>query len=1390
MTDTYPLGGVPPLSAREGEALTFKVTTGLGTGVTFTKLAMPSPKGKTSIDEKTGVFTYTPASEDRDEFAVWIRARKGAKNEKQQVFITPQPRLPSEFNVIEHVSSQPPEPASRLYTTVAEQDAGEFIFNPTGVGDKPVMTKKVTASGVTLIIERNEDEGSLYNRLTRVGDGKAEKGGRADLKELTLCADEIVIRCELKVPGTDVNIFARRLRFEGSGEDIGRIDTSPLAITASSDKDEGMDGQKAGDVRLYVLDLDTPGNANRIIANGGNGQAARLGKPGEDGDEVKKWDGKIRVENKDFDFAQELRELPGKGFPETPVAVSVWQEIPLQDRKKKTEKRFDQGRFPTNGKNPEVLPGRPGRGGDGGSITTQFKDQLANRVKQDAGVAGKMAADIPAAKQGKPVESLMLKFVYRMDIRGATVASFGPYDSRETTPPKEAKAPPAKTPNPNPGKFNALTGKSFWVHPTTVRALISYANDAMLAGHSKTARELLAIYLEAVKDAANKGDLVWPVLHNELAALVQRIDGPYDYFGNPAGWVPMLSFQANHQLYVNELESAIRVMFMAYWIENNQKKRKAQTDAITKVMGKMREESKRALESYEAAKKKIGYLDGQLAKIRGKLETRRKDLLGTHDRLLRETRDNMKLEYIIRASAKILGGVMQLIPVGQPVLGAFGKTAVVLGDIDLEKPANSLGGVAGAFSQVGSDVIAPKFSALFTSMKSAKEEEEKKPDQKKENFNKELEKKELEAKVKTHMEEQKKAKDTIVDAFSAFAVPEEDVQERLKKVLAQCPDYKETAAEIEKLNKEKTAFTQDLLAAVQAIDVATTTILNNQIALIELRSQLGNTLEKLNLEALQYVRGMGQRARDRLLLYQYYLVKSYHYLMLDELPSIDFRAQKMFDAFVNMVEPISKKKVNLMEDSEDGTLTADQFKLLRPVFDDQLREITRQIIDWFQKHQARSTGSELLPLTEKQLETLNGPAQSVEIDLLWLLDRQREDIRITKIELSSINLAEPLPDAAKNLSLEYLHDGLSRVRRGGKLFLFRSGEYRVAGTEGNKNQGADVSDKIAWRTDVKYNPKPKTNEEKLTWQESKLDPEAESLIRYLIGADDKGQSSMLSFRPSAWTRLTVSRSGNYSGGIDNLTLNVNYVYYGVKRDLSTVVVKVADDAKPLIHCDTLDLNKRGDSQGTFVRTFDKNLTDSVTLRAPARYGQRALLGWKNGDKFVDPSKSDPSLTLELGKSPSFLVEAVFAPTQFVPVNDKDEQWPACPVGWSFDDWVFVNRSSKALTIDRIRLNGEPAEGYTPAVNEPQGTNYVKLSFEKLALQPGESAKVSVCINPEARGALGTEHVGFMWQDGYGVYFDAGGQMNGLRKWKDNRATDVPEAFDLDRENRTIAFARP
>jgi hypothetical protein len=1396
--DSFSLGNIPPLTAWEGETLSFNVKTSLGDRTRFTKRATPSPKGKMSIDEKTGAFTYAPAAEDRDEFAVWIWARKGAKHEKQKVFITPHPRLPSEFNVIEHVSAQPPDPASRFYMTFTEQDAGEFRFNQVTEdpnepsGKQTVMTKKIEVSGVKLVIEQGgEDKASLYHRLKE----------RTNLKELTLCADEVVIRCPLKVPGTDVTIWARTLRFEDAGNVNGQIDTSPLPIRTRSTKDIGLDGQKAGDVRLFVRNLVTPGNALRIVANGSAGQDARLGIPGAHGADKTPWNGKITVKpwtgigETDLDFTPELQQA-SEGW--TCIGADI-------SRDGKHEFSTGKAEGPGNGEDPKVYPGRPGQGGDGGSITTIFDTRMATVARQKRGEMGDMAKDIPAARQGEPIAAQWVRAMYEARLGGVTKTGvkwnvrWGYSPAKQG---KEGKAFPSDKPAAKAGLVHSPDrgGDGFWVHPATVRAVIPYASDAALTGHAEVAREILGAHLEGVKKveefyAKNKNyktDVMWSALRAELEAPLQRLDSPYDYFGNPAGWVPMLSFQANYTLYENELESALRAMFLAYWVENKQARTAKAAKVREEALKRLRQETEDALKSYGTALDKVAYLDGEITGITLELGRLQTDLENRVRDMKRQAEDNLKVEHFWRSAAKILGGVMQLIPVGQPVLGAFGKTFTALGDIDVDNPSGSLGDLAGAWKKVGTEKIAPKFSKLFAGLTDPKEKKEK--DEKDADFDKALAKKELAEKVSAHMKEQKEAKETVLGAFSGFAVSEDEVNERLKKVQSECPAYKDLVTKVEDLNKRKKAFAEEMFAAMQAIDAASATIINSQLAIYEVRTALDKTLQNLNLEALQYVRGMGQRARDRLLLYQYYLLKSYHYLMLDKLPVIDFRAQKIFDAFTKvLVEQPSggKAETNLLDVSDDGMLNERQFKALKAVFDDQLRDIAQSIVVWYQGNTARTTGTFLLELTREELETLNGTSRRVEIDLLWHLNLRREDIRLTKIVIKSVKLAEPLPSSAVTLSLEYLHDGLTRVRRDGRLYLFRTGDFRAAA------KGKDQGSKTYWSTDVKFDPDPNEGDKKLTLEESQIDPEAESLISHLIGDKGGKKSPLLSFRPSGWTTLAVSRSGDYRGKVVKLTLDVHYVYQRVDDSLATVVVKVGDGDQPFFRLDAADVNGRRDGQGSFVRTF-ANKKQKVRVSAPSQYGRRPLLGWRvasdpdvrrDGNADETPLKPGATLTLDLGKSPDYLVEAVYAPLDQRPIDDKDEEWPPCPAGWGFDDWVLTNGSSSPIRFSK--LDCVPWRGggaYTPAVNEPQGNNEVRLSFERISLMPGESTKISVCTNPEVEGSAG-DQVMFSWEGDHAVFFDGAGKLSGLRRWRGEKWQDASAAFDLDRENRTVTFKR-
>jgi hypothetical protein len=307
------------------------------------------------------------------------------------------------------------------------------------------------------------------------------------------------------------------------------------------------------------------------------------------------------------------------------------------------------------------------------------------------------------------------------------------------------------------------------------------------------------------------------------------------------------------------------------------------------------------------------------------------------------------------------------------------------------------------------------------------------------------------------------------------------------------------------------------------------------------------------------------------------------------------------------------------------------------------------------------------------------------------------------------------------------------------------------------------------------------------------DPEQESLVRHLVGAPEDAKSPMMNFRPGAWAKLAVKRSGDEGLKIKSLTLEVYYVFQNINdRALRTVAVRVLDDAQPYIRCDAEDANGRSDGVGSFLRTFQKN-KNQVTLLAPSRYGSRPFRGWRVGGNAGEAGPvaeqeltKGQSLKLDLLKSPDYIVEPVFAPVTETPVNDRGEEWPACPAGWVFDDWLFVNGTRSELTIDRIVVGLRPGDEVTALVNVPQGGVKVKLSFERLKLLPGEATKLSVCLSPDAAPTANKTWSG--WRaagDFYYVGFGVEGTLTGFAKG----GRGAPDLFDIDRGNRVLTFAR-
>jgi hypothetical protein len=102
--------------------------------------------------------------------------------------------------------------------------------------------------------------------------------------------------------------------------------------------------------------------------------------------------------------------------------------------------------------------------------------------------------------------------------------------------------------------------------------------------------------LRQAREAAGWNDLDQKIqldlmqIHDEMSNLLHRLGNNLDYFGNPVGWVPMLSFEVNTSAFENEIPHALRVMYLNYWLGNKAATIEENIDAMKELRLQLRDQ--------------------------------------------------------------------------------------------------------------------------------------------------------------------------------------------------------------------------------------------------------------------------------------------------------------------------------------------------------------------------------------------------------------------------------------------------------------------------------------------------------------------------------------------------------------------------------------------------------------------------------------------------------------------------------------------------------------------------------------------------------------------------------------------------------------------------------
>jgi hypothetical protein len=863
-----------------------------------------------------------------------------------------------------------------------------------------------------------------------------------------------------------------------------------------------------------------------------------------------------------------------------------------------TDKRGSNS-WPTDGASA-LAAGIPGDGGNGGKLTTNSM-ALAACLKNDGGLPGNKGQDRVGGRAGTPSPSAM----YRVEIQewpfsDTDKATFtqkmtgGPHTTKRGSDAAAKPAPhgPGLTPDPA-----AIDCPNAWLHPLGLQTVLGYARDLFLAGDQDGVQELLHGYEEALALPAPKSVTgwndnpwesapmaQWTAAQSEVASMLHRARGHLDYFGNPAGYMPLLSLQGAIKLYAGETRRALRTLLLVDWIDDETRKAEEAIAVFGDVIDGLNEDSRQAADHVTASEEKVRNLTEQIDGLEQDLIDKGKQLAAKRTELLSTAENIERRKAQIKFAIKMAGAICQVIPVGQPALGAVGSMSGVAADL------------IGSDLDSTPDTVSKMGDLISKTREAAKKAEEARKKAAKEM--KEAGKKNGKGTDASQAKDVEAAKDDasawgqaldgvgpaisqVSGAMKALQVPQSEVEAQLQRLESECPELQQLLQDIRDLNDKKVELFGNLADAFQSLSDGYSRLSFNAAAVVSMQQQRNKESGRVDHEANLFVKQVGQRSRLTLLKYLYFMVKAYETTVLKPL-DVDWELSNV------------TAKISQLLKAEKG-FDAQSLNALAETLD----SLFQQNIDVVrQKLLEDSNFSEVamprtLPLSSTQsrcdVDELNDTGRVVIDPVVYgLVLPDRQLARLGDVVLTTLEFDPQGPQLPEghDVIVDMIPAHLGTLRRNEALY----GVY------------SDAPVRWSWTYmggQIKPNPPSKG---------------AEDLLDFILGqGSDKIRQKVA--RPPVWSDLTIRVQ--YSPMLPNEKKpRITRLFFEMSCDVIPApdsqrvlrVQPIGPSAGSIVECSPEDLATRGPGFGQMIRIFNEGA--NVRLSVPARAFGASFDHWR------------------------------------------------------------------------------------------------------------------------------------------------------------------------------------
>jgi hypothetical protein len=1166
---TYVIGDIPPLTCIAGQVSVYQLNsdeTGTPVDTVMFDSDEHSDLYESWISLDSGILTVTPGEDRGGQFL--LTAKAGEKSQNFLCFVSKE--TPPGYDDLSNHAATTLDPASLDYVNLVYKKNADSSLVSLAITANDLVLDSSNDNVLKKINSRTEPVGTLiiYARTVRIGE-------------------------QLTLPGASIQIFCRDISFAGNG----KIDVTPKeplagapAVPAKPESQgspaeprkpagNGKDGQSAGSIELFIYSYQ--GDGKRLVMNGGVGGAPGAGFDGPNGF-------KASVTKQPFkNVGTNLSDLSV-----IPNTVRASLRDPLTGKSKIVyPKQYDALTFklPSNGKAAEPA-GRPGIGGDGGTLTSTVHLEESN-FEFNGGTSGIKGSPYTGGAAGvpNPYRTASASTVTIMGVRRIDAGSLT-FKLTSLKAGANAVALDALKPSGKVGLYRNEPASSAWIQPNWLSAFLRYMHDCLWFSDYKSLKAAILEYIEIRPLIQERSDCV--AVMAEIESVLARYFSGLDLHGNPNGWYPRLSLLSSLDNYKNEIAFNSKIVASMMWCLNEVSRVNTDRESMYKAIDIL--QSRFSLISDEFSE-----LDGTYPGLQVQFTNVNNEMTSLKEAIRQETL-SLQAQAEVDANAKnnracwrkslqVIGTVMTMIPVYQPALAAVGTGLQVASKIGEESAGDSIKTLGDAASNTA---LAGKSKKFITEAEGVQ-------------FKKADTIKNAVSSGKAFLEEAQKTFAQINGILHDKAASPSEINSIFETLKARSPELKDLIRQSEKI-----CSTQGVLAQKLTDHISRTVQLANEL------TNIGEALmafdEKVALlplvslsELSQNFNIIRQRADYRLEYYRYLVRKSYEYLFLQNCPleprSVDLIDKLKLVILENQSKPLS-----------DFTEIAEAQK---NIFESEFREVVFAIRKMFSDGAITTSRSWAnLTLSPDEIAVLNAEGV-VKRNLVQTIGGEFDNVRLVDISVEDTNedfgaIAEDGADLDSFVRVYVRHTSESVIRKNDRIYHFQNGDNPYSW--------------VFWKECT-----PGEGEHEGDISQSEPASELIELLQFLESSSSQISNSKLELfaAPGLDSELLFSLE-RANARLTKLKLRIDFNYDPQDANIVWLNSGPGNNFKTNVSFSENDLREKNIAFDKCWRCFYKKDDAKVVLSVPRKIGNRKFSHWTVNGKRTD----DFELQIKLDKN--------------------------------------------------------------------------------------------------------------------------------------------------------------